>query len=74
MSFKPLNKKSMTALILDHLKKGKTITAVEAAALWRVRSLTRRISDIRAKGHVILAEEQKDTTGQKYVRYSLVQA
>lgn len=72
MSFKPLNKKSMNGLILEHLQKGKTITAVEAAALWRVRSLTRRISDIRAKGHVILAEELKDSTGQKYTRYSLV--
>ncbi|UFS66957.1 helix-turn-helix domain-containing protein [Paracoccus denitrificans] len=72
MSFKPLNKKTMTALVLDHLKRGKSITAVEAAALWRCRSLTKRIHEIREMGHDVRSEWAVDTTGQRYVRYFLV--
>lgn len=71
MSFAPVNKRPMTQLILDHLKSGRTITAVEAAALWRVRSLTKRIHEIRSMGFNVVSHPQQDSTGQRYVRYRL---
>lgn len=73
MAFAPVNKRPMTQLILDHLKAGRTITAVEAAALWRVRSLTKRIHEIRRMGFDVISTPMQDSTGQRYVRYSLPQ-
>lgn len=57
--------------ILQHLKRVGSISWVEANDLYRVRSLTRRIADLREMGHDILSEWRKDTLGQRYVRYSL---
>lgn len=48
-----------------------TITAVEAAALFRIRSLSRRINDLEAVGHSFQRHHKVDTTGQRYVRYEL---
>jgi hypothetical protein len=57
--------------ILDHLQKVGSISWVEANDLYRVRSLTRRIADLRDLGHKIISEWRKDTLGQRYTRYSL---
>ena len=57
--------------ILQHLKRVGSISWVEANDLYRVRSLTRRIADLREMGHEIISEWRKDTLGQRYVRYSL---
>lgn len=62
---------SQNNLILDHLKKVGSITFVEAVDLYRVRSLPRRIKDLRDAGHNIISEWRKDNLGQKYTRYSL---
>ena len=62
---------SQNSKILDHLKKMGSISWVEANDLYRVRSLTRRIADLREAGHDIVSEWRKDVLGQKYVRYSL---
>lgn len=63
---------SQTDKILDHLRKVGSISFVEANDLYRCRSLTRRIKDLREAGHKIVSEWRKDVTGQKYTRYSLV--
>lgn len=57
--------------ILTHLKQVGSISWLEAADLYRVRSLTRRIADLREQGHEIVSEWKHDLLGQKYTRYSL---
>lgn len=57
--------------ILQHLQRVGSISWVEANDLYRVRSLTRRIADLRDMGHKIISEWRQDTLGQRYVRYSL---
>jgi len=70
MAFKPVGKKSQAALLVEHFEKGKTsITGVEAAALFRIRALPRRISDLEEKGFLFRREPCVDSTGQRYVRY-----
>jgi len=68
----PINERPMGALILSRLQKGKSITNIEAQALWRCRALPKRISELREQGHDIKAEWRKDSTGQSYVRYTLI--
>jgi len=68
---KPINEKPMRDMILAHLEAGKSITNIEAQALWRCRALPKRISELRSMGHNIKADWRKDSTGQSYVRYSL---
>lgn len=63
--------KTQTAQILEHLKTKGSITQVEASALYKSRSLTRRITDIRQSGHNVKSEWKTDPTGQRYVRYHL---
>jgi len=58
--------------ILRHLQSVGSITNVEANAVHRVRSLSRRITEIRGAGHTINKLRRRDCTGQIYVRYSLV--
>lgn len=64
-----VNGKPMRVLIRDHLKRGRSISNVEAQALWRCRALPKRISELRASGMDISAEWCTDSTGQRYVRY-----
>ncbi|WP_158625415.1 MULTISPECIES: helix-turn-helix domain-containing protein [unclassified Asaia] len=58
-------------LVLDHLQHHGSISAVEAAAVYRIRHLPRRILDLKEAGHGIRKEPRKDPTGQRYVRYYL---
>jgi len=57
--------------ILSHLKDGGSISFLEAWDLYRVRSLPRRIADLRQRGHEIFSEKRTDRLGQRYVRYSM---
>ena len=57
--------------ILTHLRDVGSISWVEANDLYRVRSLPRRIKDLRDAGHTILSEWKTDRLGQRYTRYSL---
>lgn len=56
--------------ILRHLQSAGSITNVEAHAVHRVRSLSRRITELRDAGVPINKERRRDVTGQIYVRYS----
>ena len=60
--------------ILSHLIDVGSISFVEANDLYRVRSLPRRIADLRANGFQIKSEWKKDRLGQRYVRNSLTDA
>ena len=60
-----------SALVLKHLRATGSITAVEAAAVHRVRSVSRRISEIRDYGFMVTKDHKRDVNGQRYVRYVL---
>lgn len=57
--------------ILSHLKSVGNISGLEAADLYRVRDLPKRISELRAAGAKIIGQWRRDTLGQRYMRYSL---
>ena len=57
--------------ILQHLLKVGSISFLEAWTLYSVRSLPRRIKDLREQGHEIISDKRKDLNGQRYVRYSM---
>lgn len=59
----------MTRAILQHLQKVGDITQVEAQAIYKCRSLSRRITDLREAGFLIDSRLKRDMTGQRYVRY-----
>ncbi|CAB4165457.1 Helix-turn-helix domain containing protein [uncultured Caudovirales phage] len=66
---------SQNERILRHLRTAGSITWVEASDSYGVRSLTRRIRDLRDLGHQIIAETKAHkVTGQRYVRYHLVES
>jgi hypothetical protein len=56
-------------LLAHHLETVGSITNVEAQAMYKIRALPRRISDLESKGYVIERQRKKDLTGQRYVRY-----
>jgi hypothetical protein len=62
---------AQTQLILDPLTRGLTITRIEAMALYRVGSLSRRICDLKDRGHKIVSTMKTDPTGRAYAEYSL---
>jgi len=68
---KPVKLTPQAELILDYLRKHGNISASEAATVFKVRALPRRIADIKASGVSIRSEFKKDSTGQRYVRYHL---
>lgn len=57
--------------ILTHLRDVGSISWVEANDLYRVRSLPRRIADLRQRGFDIISEWKTDRLGQRYTRYSM---
>jgi len=74
--FQRVNAKSMNELILRHLMPAAGgpghISAIEAQALYRCRSLSRRICDLKAAGYDIVSVPKMDVNGQRYARYYLV--
>jgi hypothetical protein len=66
---KTVNGTDMNTLIFRHLFNKGSITAVEAQAIYRCRSLSRRICDLKAEGFLIDSEMKVDQTGQRYARY-----
>lgn len=55
--------------ILTHLREVGSLTNIEAQALYRCRSLPRRIADLKENGYQITSVMKVDATGQKYARY-----
>lgn len=58
-------------LVLEHLKKHKSITPVNAFMLYHIFRLAARIYDLRSKGWAITTLMQKSSTGRKYAQYIL---
>lgn len=58
-----------SAIVLKHLRSAGSITAVEANAVHRIRSVSRRITELMDAGFDIAKEYKKDVNGQRYVRY-----
>ena len=57
--------------ILNHLIDEGSISGLEAAELYRVRALPRRIADLREAGFEIESEWRTDPVGQRYKKYWL---
>ena len=57
--------------ILNHMIDHESISGVEAAELYRVRSLPRRICDLKEAGFEIVSEWRTDPLGQRYKKYRL---
>ena len=64
-------KDSQKGLILAHLKKKGSITALEALILYRIFRLAARIHDLRLDGAEIKTTQKKDITGKTYAQYRL---
>jgi hypothetical protein len=65
---------SQTHCILEHLKNGRQLTALEALNLFGCFRLAARISDIKRKGHNVKSEMvQVGNNKKKVARYSLNQ-
>jgi hypothetical protein len=60
---------SQEVKLFNHFKTVGSITAVEATDLYRIRSLTRRITNLRRAGNKISSVQKVDALGQRYVRY-----
>lgn len=60
------------ALILQHLRKGHTITQRSALIDFGIAALPRRIADLKEQGYPVESViEHNKLTGQRYARYSL---
>jgi len=57
--------------VLEHLRTTGHISNVEAHAVLKCRSVSRRITEIKAAGYPVESAYRKDSQGQRYVRYSL---
>ena len=63
-------KLSQNQILLSHLLRIGNISGLEASGMYKVRSLTRRIADLKTYyGMGITSERKVDATGQRYVRY-----
>jgi hypothetical protein len=58
-----------TDLLLAHFKTKPSISAVEAWSLYSIRSLSRRIVDLRERGYQFSAQDCTAPNSQRYVRY-----
>lgn len=56
--------------IASHLKKGKTLTAIEALQQFNCFRLAARISDLRDRGWEIVSEKV-EKGGKKFARYRM---
>lgn len=63
--------KPQTQEILIHLEKHGSITPIQAEAVYKCRSLTSRIAELRKSGFAISRLLKKDATGQRYATYTL---
>ena len=61
----------MSLKVLEHLEKSGSISNVEANAVLKCRSVSRRITELKDTGFDIQSEMRKDSTGQRYMRYTL---
>jgi hypothetical protein len=66
-----VNPKSQNGKVLLHLIKYGSLTQVLAHELYRVYRLASRINDLKHLGVTIAANSKTDSTGTRYVEYSI---
>ncbi len=59
-------------MLRNHFAQTPSITGVEAAAVYKIRALPRRISDLEAQGWVFDRAWRTDTAGQRYKKYTVI--
>ena len=64
-----INGMSQTEMLMMHFAEHDSISSGEAQMVYRIRSLPRRIMDLKVKGYDFRHEWNRDTTGQRYIRY-----
>ena len=68
----PKPKLTQKDMILSHLKRRGSISALEGLHLYRINRLAARIEELRRAGHSIFTDMRTDVTGKRYARYKLV--
>ena len=58
-------------LLMKHFESRDSISGIEAASIYKIRSLPRRIMDLKEDGYEFSSEWRKDPTGQLYKRYTI---
>lgn len=76
MTKRKSTKPNQADVVLRHLNTAGSITQVEAAAIYKIRSVSSRASEIdrmlEGTTKRLHRTPKTDMTGQRYVRYSLV--
>lgn len=68
---KPASGKSQNEMILNHLKQGNEITALDSLRLYGVLRLAARIEELRKDGHTIVTQSVR-LGNKEFARYSLM--
>jgi len=58
-------------MLKRHFAENGSITNVEAQAVYKIRSLPRRICDLEGEGYSFERTWKRDLTGQRYMRYTI---
>ena len=66
-----INGMSQTEMLMKHFEEHESISSGEAQMVYRIRSLPRRIMDLKNKGYEFRHDWNRDATGQPYIRYVL---
>jgi hypothetical protein len=56
-------------MLIEHFRNNETLSVMEAHTVYKIRSLPRRIMDLKDMGYEIEHERRTDATGQRYMRY-----
>ncbi len=55
--------------LMEHFRNNETLSVMEAHTVYKIRSLPRRIMDLKVMGYKFDHERRTDATGQRYMRY-----
>ena len=68
----PTKKLTQKEMLKKHFENTDNISNIEAQAVYKIRALPRRISDLKEEGYAFRHEWKTDLTGQRYMRYFVV--
>ena len=67
-----MNGMTQIEMLIQHFLENDSISDGEAQLVYRIRSLPRRIMDLKNRGYVFEHEWHRDATGQRYIRYVII--